>query len=84
MFYVYVIYSKKFDKIYIGQTMDLEIRLEEHNDGLSNYTKKFIPWELVYSEKADTRSDALIREKQLKSSRGRSFIWKEIIGKDKY
>ena len=64
--------------------MDLCIRLAEHNDGLSSYTKKYTPWTLVYSEKVDTRSEALIREKQLKSSRGRSYIWKEIIGKEKY
>jgi putative endonuclease len=76
MFTVYVIYSVKFNKIYIGQTSDLERRLSEHNNAsLSIYTKKFIPWEVVYSENYNSRSEALIREKQLKSSRGRAFIW---------
>jgi putative endonuclease len=84
MFWVYVIYSKKFDKIYIGQTIDLNLRIEEHNGGLSKHTNKFKPWDLVYSEHVENRTLALKRERQLKSSRGRSFIWKDIIGKEKY
>jgi putative endonuclease len=53
MFWVYVIYSKKFDKIYIGQTIDLNLRVEEHNNGLSKHTNKFKPWDLVYSEQVE-------------------------------
>jgi putative endonuclease len=37
-YFTYALYSKTFHKIYVGQTMDLEKRLEEHNSGLSNYT----------------------------------------------
>lgn len=68
MFYVYVLFSKKHHKIYIGQSCDLDKRLEEHNLGLSHYTKTYIPWEIVYKEEHSTRIDALRREKQLKSS----------------
>jgi putative endonuclease len=78
MYYVYVLYSSKFNKIYIGQTTDLANRLQEHNtEGLSSnsYTKKFKPWEIVYTEEFPTRGEALIREKQLKSQKGREFIW---------
>lgn len=31
-------------------------------------------WALVYSEEVETRSEALKRERQLKSARGRVFI----------
>ncbi len=72
---VYALYSKAHNKIYIGQTSDLERRLLEHNDGLSDYTSRFIPWEVVYKENYNTRSEALKREKQLKSQKGREFIW---------
>jgi putative endonuclease len=84
LYKVYVLYSETFEKIYIGQTIDIQGRLAEHNVGLSTYTKKFIPWKLVYTETLATRAEALKREKQLKTSRGRSFIWREIIGKEKY
>ena len=84
MFTVYVLFSKKFDKIYIGQTSDINIRFNEHNMGLSKHTKKYIPWEIIHTEPFETRKEALYREKQLKSSRGRSFIWREILGIDKF
>lgn len=79
MFSVYALYSKTFNKIYIGQTEDLNRRLFEHNNGLlSGYTKKFKPWEVIYTEECSSRREALLREKQLKSQKGREFIWKII------
>jgi putative endonuclease len=78
MFFVYALYSSKFNKIYIGQTVDLDKRLTEHNAGLSFYTKRFMPWEIVYTEKIKTRTEAMKREKQLKSQKGREFIWNHI------
>ena len=79
MFYVYAIYSKLFDKIYIGISSNLEGRLAAHNHPSNNgYTKKFQPWILVYSELVNSKSDALKREKQLKSYKGRLFIRKVI------
>ena len=82
MFTVYVLYSEKFNKIYIGYTSDLEQRFLSHNElATKGYTIKFRPWEIVYIETFDTKKEAMIREKQLKSSRGRTFIWNEIIKK---
>jgi putative endonuclease len=76
MFTIYVLYSENFDKIYIGYTSDLENRIKSHNDlGTNGYTLKYRPWTLAYSEKAGTKTEALKRENQLKSSRGRAFIW---------
>lgn len=80
-FYTYVLYSKSFNKIYIGQSSDLEKRLKEHNLGLSTYTKRYIPWEIIYTEEYQTRSEAMKREKELKSQKGREFIWKMINGR---
>ncbi|MEP0860507.1 MAG: GIY-YIG nuclease family protein [Ignavibacterium sp.] len=76
MYTVYTIYSEKFNKIYIGQTEDIERRMFEHNNGLlSVYSKRYKPWELVYTEEYPTRAEAMKREKQLKSQKGREFIW---------
>ncbi|KAF0215551.1 MAG: GIY-YIG catalytic domain [Ignavibacteria bacterium] len=59
MFYVYALYSSKFNKIYIGQTCDLTNRLIEHNSGKSFYTKRFIPWEIIYTEEFETRGEVM-------------------------
>lgn len=82
MYTVYVIHNGISDKIYIGQTADIEERLRQHNDKTfdkRSFTKLNAGlWKLVYSEKFETRTEALKREKELKSSRGRDFIRKTI------
>ncbi len=76
MFTVYVLYSKDYDKIYIGFTSNLEQRLLSHNElGKKGWTIKFRPWQLIYKEKYSEKSDAMKREKQLKTATGRNFIW---------
>ena len=80
IYYAYVLYSSKFDRIYIGHTSNLEQRYTAHNLGKSKFTKKIIPWKLVYFEEFPTRSLAMKREKELKSHKGRDFIRREILG----
>tara|TARA_R110002050_G_scaffold290260_1_gene443732 strand:- start:64211 stop:64453 length:243 start_codon:yes stop_codon:yes gene_type:complete len=80
MFTVYVLHSKEFDKIYIGFTSDMRKRLLSHNElATKGWTKKFRPWILVHTEKFENKPEAMKREKQLKSFRGREFIRKEMI-----
>ena len=82
MFYTYVLYSEKFDKIYIGYSSDLQNRIIAHNHPKNKgWTNKFKPWKLVYYETFESKKEALIREKQLKSAKGRAFIHKNIIKK---
>ena len=79
MFIVYVLYSASHEKIYIGFTSNLEQRLLSHNElGKKGWTIKFRPWQLVFSEKFETRQEAMKREKELKTAVGRSTIWERI------
>jgi putative endonuclease len=82
MFCVYVIYNREAEKIYVGQTGDLPRRLAEHNSKRGkHFTAKFSgEWELIYQESFPTRQEALKREKQLKSFRGREYIQQFIPG----
>ena len=64
-----MLYSKKIDRLYVGQTQDLERRLREHREGISFYTKRTDDWRLIHTEEFDTRAEAMKREKQLKSYR---------------
>lgn len=82
MFEVYVIYNKEAGKIYVGQTNDLKRRVEEHNwHTIKGFTARFrTEWILIYTESLATRSEALTRERQLKSGNGRGFI-KQFIPK---
>ena len=75
MYYVYALYNQSLKKVYIGQTNNVDRRLLEHNKDGNHYTTSLKgEWELIYKEEVATRSEALKREKQLKSYRGREFI----------
>jgi putative endonuclease len=76
MFTVYVLYSTAFNQIYIGCTSDINNRFISHNElATKGHTIKYRPWVIAYTEEIETKSDALKREKQLKSSNGHTFIW---------
>ena len=74
MFYVYVIQSTANGTLYTGQTSNLRNRLKSHNLGGSRYTKNRGPWKLLHAEEYSTRSEAMKREKYLKTGKGREFI----------
>jgi len=73
-YYVYILKSEKVDKTYVGMTNDIERRLKEHNSGKSIYTKKYIPWKLIYKEELRDRNKAREKEKYIKSASGRRKI----------
>ena len=75
MFWVYGIKGHNSDRIYIGQTEDLEKRLKAHNSGLVPSTKMNRPWSLIAYETCETRRIARWREFQLKKSRGKRIKW---------
>ena len=66
MFIVYILYSNKLEKYYVGSTSNLEDRLRRHNTGQGNFTKKGIPWEVIHKIECDTRSEAVELEKKIK------------------
>jgi putative endonuclease len=70
MYYVYVLRVKKTGKHYVGQTENLTKRLEKHSRGETKSMKNRGEFEMVYVEKCSTRSDAMRREKEIKSYKG--------------
>ena len=74
MYFVYILYSLRADRYYIGQTDNLDNRLQRHNSGLVRSTKAYLPWELKYSEVYATRSEAVQREREVKAQKSRRYI----------
>jgi len=66
MHYVYLLYSRKKSRFYIGETSDLRRRLSEHNEGKTFSTRTDRPWEVVYYEAYVSKQAALVRERRLK------------------
>lgn len=66
MFYVYILKSKRDNKIYIGFTDDLRKRIEKHNDQKVWSARYRLPLVLIYYESYKSKIDAKNREKQIK------------------
>ncbi len=74
MFYVYVLRSEKDSGFYTGYSTNLRARLRQHRDGESCATAHRRPWKLIYYEAYVNQTDAVGREKYLKSGSGRRFL----------
>jgi putative endonuclease len=77
MYYVYVINCAN-KTLYVGFTADLKQRIKRHNAGKVISTKYRAPVKLIYYEGFCNKSDALAREKYLKSGYGRQQL-KQIL-----
>ncbi len=67
-YFVYILRTSG-NTLYIGQTNNLERRLKEHqtkSNRSAKYVRYFDSVKLVYSEKYQTRHDAMKRELELK------------------
>ena len=74
MAFMYIIYSAKVNKYYVGACTNIERRLYEHNIGHSTFTSTGIPWELKYSEQFPDLNQAKKRELEIKKKKSRSYI----------
>ena len=73
---VYILYSNTSSRYDVGQTSDINQRLERHNQGKVKSTKHGIPWEVVLQLNVSKRSEAMILEKQIKKRGARRYIEK--------
>ncbi len=82
MHYVYIIYSSKSDKYYIGSTDDISGRIRRHNSNHKGFTGHANDWCLKYTETFQDKSNALAREKAIKNWKSRTMIEKRIALKE--
>ncbi|BCX15014.1 MAG: hypothetical protein KatS3mg088_697 [Patescibacteria group bacterium] len=77
-FWVYILESLKNGRRYIGTSSNPKKRLEQHNLGKTRSTKPYIPYKIIHLEKFETKKQALIRERKLKSYKGGEALKKLI------
>lgn len=75
MYYVYILESLVDGDFYKGSTEDYLKRVDQHNDGQSQFTKSKMPWKLVFVQVFVTKKEALIQEKKLKRSNKVYLQW---------
>lgn len=79
-FVVYILYSPSSGKTYTGMTSDLITRFHFHNlKSTKGFTLRYRPWRVVHVEFFTTKTEALAREKDLKSGKGREWIKQTIL-----
>jgi putative endonuclease len=74
MYTVYIIYSQRIDKYYIGFSSDIHDRLCKHNRNSKGFSSSGKPWTIVYTEAFENKKDAMAREKQLKKWNNRERL----------
>jgi putative endonuclease len=74
MFFAYVVRSVNAGHLYKGHCENLEERLKQHNSGMTESIRMYIPFELAYFEEFESRPEAIKREKYFKSAAGRRFL----------
>lgn len=76
MNYVYILYSPSLSKFYVGETANLENRIEQHNSGFYNtsFTKQVIDWKLFYFIECNSRSEARKIETHIKKMKSKTYI----------
>jgi len=75
MFIVYILKSLKNAKRHVGYTSKSAVkRLHEHNTGSNKFTSRNGPFILLYQEEWQNKTEAIRRERFLKSGKGRECI----------
>ncbi|WP_136827468.1 GIY-YIG nuclease family protein [Pedobacter cryophilus] len=74
-FFIYIIYSPSVDQFYVGQTIDLIERINQHNNAFfeNSSTKKGIPWEIYFKLECSTRNQAILIENHIKRMKSRKY-----------
>jgi putative endonuclease len=79
---VYVLYSEKWDRLYIGYSAASMVRFYFHNAlAKKGFTIKFRTWKMIHLEVFSFKNEAMKREKQLKGGQGRAWV-REVILKE--
>jgi putative endonuclease len=78
--FMYILFSEKLNKYYVGACIDMERRLYEHNIGHSKFTSLGIPWQLAYREEYSDLPTAKRREQQVKKMKSKKYI-EDLIAK---
>ncbi len=77
MHWIYILYSKRIDKYYIGSTSNVKNRLAFHNSAQNKiWSRRGQPWEKVFEHEFESKKEALKAERFIKNQKSRKFIQK--------
>ena len=72
---VYILFSKKLNRFYVGYTSDFETRMEFHsNSETRKFTYNAVDWELFFVIDCENKNQGLAIEKHIKSMKSKIYI----------
>jgi putative endonuclease len=72
---VYILYSQKLYRNYIGYTSNINIRLDFHENAESRkFTAKADDWELIFQLRCETKIQGLAIEKHIKNMKSKVYV----------
>ena len=74
--YLYILYSQKTDKYYVGSTDDLTRRFSEHNRGQTQSTRAGVPWMMKFCMETNNAGSF---ERKLKRQKSRVLLERIIM-----
>jgi putative endonuclease len=80
MHFVYILYSEKCDRFYVGFSADVTARLNRHNAGLVKATRNCRPYLLAASKEFPTEKEARAEEIKIKRQKSRTYLLNLIRG----
>ena len=74
--FVYILYSEKISKYYIGNTHDIDLRIERHNTCYyeNKWSAKGKPWKLYFSIECKDSTQARKVENHIKKMKSKKYI----------
>ncbi len=79
-YFVYILHSSFLGSYYIGSCKNVEERLKKHLNNRKGYTSRTKDWQIKYTEKFLNKTDASVKEKQLKKWKNKERL-KQLIDK---
>ena len=73
-YWIYILYSERGDRYYIGSSGNPEERLVHHNSTERGFTSRYRPWRIVYTRRFETKGEALAAERKIKGWKSRKMI----------
>lgn len=74
--WVYILYSKQLDRYYVGETENVDVRVDQHNAHLFRgaFTKQATDWALCTTSECRDRVHARAVEAYIKARKRRAYI----------
>jgi putative endonuclease len=74
MYFVYILYSERCNRYYIGYSADIPARLQRHNAGMVTATRNCIPYIVKATKPFLTELEARKEELRLKKQKSRKYL----------